>query len=87
MTLGRGTHLGSYEITGALGAGSTGGVYRAGDTTRIRDVASNVLPGAFADARERLARFTREAQRLASLHHPTIAAIYGIKGVSGEHTT
>ena len=89
MSLSPGTRLGPYEITAALGAGGMGEVFRARDTKLNRDVAIKVLPGAFADDPERLARFTREAQTLASLNHPNIAAIYGVEdvpalGVSGS---
>ena len=72
MTLSPRTRLGPYEITGALGAGGMGEVFRARDTKLNRDVAIKVLPAAFADDPERLARFTREAQTLASLNHPNI---------------
>ncbi len=81
MSLTAGTRLGPYEITGALGAGGMGEVFRARDTKLNRDVAIKVLPAAFADDPERLARFTREAQTLASLNHPNIGAIYGIEDV------
>ncbi len=79
MTLSPGTRVGPYEIAAALGAGGMGEVYRARDTKLNRDVAIKVLPAAFADDPERLARFTREAQTLAALNHPNIAAIYGIE--------
>ena len=79
MPLRAGARIGPYEITGALGAGGMGEVYRAKDTTLNRDVAIKVLPEAFAQDADRLARFTREAQVLASLNHPNIAAIYGIE--------
>ncbi len=82
MTLASGTRLGPYEITGAIGAGGMGEVFRARDTKLNRDVAIKVLPAAFADDPERLARFTREAQTLASLNHPNIAAIYGIEEIA-----
>ena len=84
MTLSPGTRLGSYEIAAAIGAGGMGEVYRARDTKLNRDVAIKVLPAAFADDPERLARFTREAQTLASLNHPNIAAIYGLEGVASS---
>ena len=79
MSLIPGTRLGPYEITGAIGAGGMGEVFRARDTKLNRDVAIKVLPAAFADDPERLARFTREAQTLASLNHPNIATIHGIE--------
>src|SRR5205085_2358917 len=62
-----------------LGAGGMGEVYRAKDTRLKRDVALKVLPEAFANDRERLARITREAEVLASLNHPNIATIYGVE--------
>ena len=78
-TLTPGTRLGPYEVVAAIGAGGMGEVYRAKDTKLNRDVAIKVLPELFAEDAERLARFTREAQTLASLNHPNIAAIYGIE--------
>src|SRR5829696_9747907 len=83
MLLPAGTRLGSYEILAALGAGGMGEVYRARDTTLSRDVAIKVLPDQVAHDAERLARFTREAQTLASLNHPHIAAIYGLEESAG----
>jgi serine/threonine-protein kinase len=68
-----------YRITGKLGEGGMGAVYRATDTKLGREVAIKVLPDAFASDPDRLARFTREAQVLASLNHPNIAAIYGVE--------
>ncbi|MFI5381840.1 MAG: protein kinase, partial [Tepidisphaerales bacterium] len=68
-----------YKITTKLGEGGMGAVYRATDTKLGRDVAIKVLPDSFAGDTERLARFTREAQVLASLNHPNIAAIYGVE--------
>ena len=79
MPLKPGTRLGPYEISSALGAGGMGEVYRARDTKLNRDVAIKVLPDLFADDPERLARFEREAQLLASLNHPHIAQIYGFE--------
>ena len=73
-----GTRLGSYEILAKLGEGGMGEVYRAKDTKLNRDVAIKVLPASVAQDPERLARFKREAQVLASLNHPIIAAIYGL---------
>ena len=81
MTFTTGTKLGSYEILGALGAGGMGEVYRARDTRLKRDVAIKVLPDALARDAERLARFQREAEVLASLNHPHIAAIYDLADV------
>jgi Tol biopolymer transport system component len=80
LTLSPGDRLGPYEIVAPLGSGGMGEVYRAKDTALNRDVAIKVLPDVFAQDAARLARFTREAQTLASLNHPNIAAIYGIEG-------
>jgi serine/threonine protein kinase len=71
--------LGSYELVSLVGAGAMGEVYRARDTKLGRDVALKTLPTAFALDPDRLARFKREAQLLASLNHPNIAAIYGLE--------
>src|SRR5438876_6270505 len=79
MPLTPGTRLGSYEIVSALGAGGMGEVYRARDMKLHREVAIKVLPESFAADPERLARLEREAQVLASLNHPNIAAIYGLE--------
>src|SRR6266571_6752012 len=68
-----------YRITAKLGEGGMGAVYRATDTKLGRDVAIKILPEPFANDRDRMARFTREAQVLASLNHPNIAAIYGVE--------
>jgi len=83
MGLTTGARLGPYEIVSAIGAGGMGEVYRATDTTLGRQVAIKVLPGAFAQDAERLARFEREAKTLASLNHPHIAQIYGLERSSG----
>ena len=77
LSLITGTRLGPYEILALIGAGGMGEVYRARDTRLNRDVAVKVLPAVFADDPERLARFEREAQVLASLNHPHIAHIHG----------
>ena len=74
-----GVGLGPYEDQSAIGAGGMGEVYRARDTVLNRDVALKVLPESFASDPDRLARFEREAQLLASLNHPHIAAIYGLQ--------
>ncbi|HEV2201008.1 MAG TPA: protein kinase [Bryobacteraceae bacterium] len=79
MPLSPGDKLGSYEILAPIGAGGMGEVYRARDTKLKRDVAIKVLPEAFARDPERMARFQREAEVLASLNHPNIAAIYGLE--------
>ena len=78
MSLIPGTSVGSYEVTGTLGAGGMGEVYRGRDTRLNRDVAIKILPDAVAHDTDRVARFTREAQTLAALNHPNIAQIYGI---------
>jgi eukaryotic-like serine/threonine-protein kinase len=83
MGLAAGHRLGPYEVLGAIGAGGMGEVYRARDTRLHREVAIKILPGAVASDSERLARFRREAQVLASLNHPHIAAIYGIEEADG----
>src|SRR6202162_5490321 len=83
MSLSPGTKLGSYEIVSPLGAGGMGEVYRARDTRLGREVALKVLPTAFASDPERMARFQREAQVLASLNHPRIGAIYGFEDSGG----
>jgi serine/threonine-protein kinase len=74
-----GTRIGPYEITSPLGEGGMGVVYRAHDTKLGRDVAIKALPDAFANDADRLQRFQREAQVLASLNHPNIAQIYGLE--------
>ncbi|MDO8677508.1 MAG: protein kinase [Acidobacteriota bacterium] len=79
MTLAPGSRLGHYEIVAELGAGGMGEVYRARDPKLNRDVAIKVLLAAVASDPDRLARFSREAQVLASLNHPNIAAIYGLE--------
>ncbi len=83
MTLQTGARLGVYEITAKLGEGGMGEVYRASDTKLKRQVAIKVLPAAFTEDKERLARFEREAQLLAQLQHPNIAAIYGLEESGG----
>jgi serine/threonine-protein kinase len=79
MSLQPGNRLGAYEIVSLLGVGGMGEVYRAHDTKLNRDVAIKVLLAAVAEDPERLARFQREAQLLASLNHPHIGAIYGLE--------
>jgi Tol biopolymer transport system component len=83
MTLHSGTHLGPYAITAALGAGGMGEVYRAKDTKLGRDVALKILPASFTNDPERVARFRREAQVLASLNNPHIAQIHGLEEANG----
>src|ERR1700694_2714200 len=83
MALAAGTKLGSYEVVAQIGAGGMGEVYQAHDTKLGRDVAIKVLPEAFAHDPERLSRFQREAQLLASLNHPNIATIHGLEDSNG----
>jgi serine/threonine-protein kinase len=78
-----GTRFGAYEVTGSLGSGGMGEVYRARDTNLKRDVALKTLPAAVANDADRLARFQREAEVLASLNHPNIAQIYGLERSEG----
>jgi Tol biopolymer transport system component len=79
LALNSGTRFGSYEIVAPLGSGGMGEVYRARDGRLNREVAIKVLPSSFAADADRLARFRREAQVLAALNHPQIAAIYGLE--------
>jgi serine/threonine-protein kinase len=81
MTLDVGQTLSHYEILGPLGAGAMGEVYRARDTRLEREVAIKVLPEHFAEDKERLRRFEREAKSLASLNHPNVAQVFGIDQV------
>ena len=83
MPLAPGTRLGHYDVTALLREGGMGQVWQATDTQLNRQVALKILPDAFASDPDRLARFTREAQILASLNHPNIAAIYGIEEAEG----
>jgi serine/threonine protein kinase len=83
MRIAAGTTLGRYEIRSQIGAGGMGEVYRARDEKLNRDVAIKILPEAFAQDSDRLARFKREAQVLASLNHPNIASIYGLEESNG----
>jgi len=79
-----GTRLAHFEVTGHLGVGGFGEVYRATDSKLGREVAIKLLPEVFARDAERIARFAREARILASLSHPHIAVIYGVEE-SGGH--
>ena len=83
MALASGTRLGAYEIQSLIGSGGMGEVYRAHDSRLNRDVAIKVLPSEVAADHDRLVRFEREAQVLASLNHPNIANIYGVDDSSG----
>ena len=83
MALQVGDRLGHYDVTALIGEGGMGQVWQATDTQLNRQVALKILPDAFAADPDRLARFKREAQILASLNHPNIAAIYGIEEADG----
>jgi serine/threonine protein kinase len=83
MRLAAGARLGPYEILSPLGSGGMGEVYRARAMRLKRDVALKILPESFASDSERLARFQREAEVLASLNHPNIAAIHGLEESNG----
>src|SRR5512132_36328 len=83
MRLSSGRRLGPYEVVAPLGAGGMGEVYRARDTRLKREVALKILPESFASNPDRLARFQREAEVLASLNHPNIAAIHGLEEADG----
>jgi Tol biopolymer transport system component len=83
MSLTAGARLGPYEIQSPLGAGGMGEVYRARDPRLGRDVAIKVLPASLTNDADRLARFSREAQVLAALNHPNIAAIYHVEEADG----
>jgi eukaryotic-like serine/threonine-protein kinase len=85
MALASGSSLGVYRISGLLGKGGMGEVYRARDEKLGRDVALKVLPAAFASDPDRFARFEREARLLASLNHPNIAGIHGLEQSSETH--
>jgi eukaryotic-like serine/threonine-protein kinase len=83
VTFTPGTRVGAYEVTAQIGLGGMGEVYRARDSKLERDVAIKVLPEAFAQDANRLARFEREARTLAALNHPNIAHIYGLEDANG----
>jgi serine/threonine-protein kinase len=85
VALASGTRLGPYEVTALIGAGGMGEVYRARDTKLNRDVALKILSEAFTLDSDRIARFRREAQMLALLNHPNIAAIYGFEDSGSTH--
>ena len=84
MALSAGDRLGSYQIVEPLGAGGMGEVYRATDSKLGRDVAIKILPTEVAQDAERLSRFRREAQLLASLNHTNIASIHGLEEAGGQ---
>jgi Tol biopolymer transport system component len=83
MSIHAGQYMGSYEVTSLLGKGGMGEVYRARDTKLKRDVAIKILPDEFSRDADRVARFQREAEVLASLSHPNIAGIYDLQ-LSGD---
>ena len=83
LALTLGSRLGPYTVTSHLGSGGMGEVYQATDTNLKRQVALKVLPASVAADAERLARFQREAEVLAALNHPNIAAIYGLEKSEG----
>src|SRR5215510_13203462 len=82
MALTIGSQLGSHEIIALLGKGGMGEVYRARDLKLKRDVAIKILPDEFSHDADRLSRFQREAEVLASLNHPNIAGIYDVEEAS-----
>ena len=84
MSLNVGDRLGHYDVTALIGEGGMGEVYRARDTKLDRDVALKVLPQAFTEDPDRLARFQREAKVLASLNHPNICTVHDIGEVDGR---
>src|SRR5215467_3190188 len=83
MALTIGTQLGSHEITALIGKGGMGEVYRARDTKLKREVAIKILPEEFSRDVDRVSRFQREAEVLASLNHPNIAAIHDFEETNG----
>ena len=83
MSLVPGTRVGAYEIVAPIGAGGMGEVFLARDVRLKREVALKILPDRYRFDAERLARFEREAQLLASLNHPNIATLHGLEA-SGE---
>src|SRR5215471_428344 len=83
MPLSIGSQLGSHEITALLGKGGMGEVYRARDLKLKREVAIKILPEGFSGDTDRLSRFQREAEVLASLNHPNIAAIHELEETNG----
>src|ERR1700675_4378604 len=84
MPLKTGTRFGSFEVLAKLGAGGMSEVWRVKDTRLQREVAIKILPEDFASDPDRISRFQREAQSLASLNHPNIAAIYDLQEIEGS---
>ncbi len=85
MALAPGSRLGVYEVRELIGAGGMGEVYRGHDIKLNRSVALKILPDTFAQDPDRLGRFRREAQLLASLNHPNIGSIFGFEESDGIH--
>ena len=83
MSLPSGTRIGTYVVTGPLGSGGMGEVYRARDTRLGREVAIKVLPAGVASNPDRLARFEREARTIAGLNHPNIVTLFSVEDESG----
>src|SRR5262245_38106520 len=83
MPLAPGTRLGTYQITGSLGSGGMGEVYRARDSRLGREVAVKVLPAEVTSSADRLARFEREARTVAGLTHPNIVTLYTVEDEEG----
>src|SRR5918993_376736 len=84
MSLAAGSRIGPYQITAQIGAGGMGEVFRAVDVNLGRTAAIKILPPSLANDAERLARFEREAQTLASLNHPNIAQVFGFEKGEGN---
>ncbi len=84
MAIPIGTQIGSHEITALLGKGGMGEVYRARDMRLKREVAIKILPEQFSKEADRMSRFQREAEVLASLNHPNIAAVYSLEEAAGS---
>jgi len=82
-----GKTISHYKVLEKIGEGGMGEVYRATDTKLNRDVALKILPEQFASDSQRMARFQREAEVLASLDHPNIGQIYGIDEMPGRNVT
>jgi eukaryotic-like serine/threonine-protein kinase len=83
MTIQIGTTIGNYQVTGLVGKGGMGEVYRARDAKLKREVAIKILPTEFLEKPERVRRFQQEAEVLATLNHPHIAQIYGVEESAG----